>query len=454
MATKEQISHELIKRGSIRHLLHGGQKKFYDQIKNNPNQSEHFLMASRRFGKSYMLALLGVEHCIQDSEARVRHVFPVLTTGKKAIFDIMQQIVGQLPKHLRPRLNRTDATFTFPNGAMYMIGSAHKSTMDNLRGTATTMLLADEVAFWDQDVFEDVLYSVLYPQMLHYKNRKIIFITTPPPTVTHPAIEKVLAKVKEAGFYMGATVYDNPRISADEIEKMKHIMGGENSNAWRREFLVELIADDSLRLVPEFNEELHVGEIKPEDAFGNKLLVEPYIGVDVGLVDDTAYVGGYYDYSRQKYVVTHIKTCTYKAFPELHENYVNMVADNFPPGDTFLDPVCVLDIFPIAAHDLRTTYNWIFRNPSKGQVSESIAWLRDIFVNNKILIHPRCEKLIYQLKTAIWAENRKDIARNADQSHADLIVALCYITKAIPWNSRPTDKVPFKFNRLHASKRK
>ena len=453
MATKEQISHELIKRGSIRHLLHGGQKKFYDQIKTNPQQVEHFMMASRRFGKSYMLALIGVEHCLNEPTARVRHVFPVITTGKKALFDIMGQIIPMLPSDLRPKLNRTDATYTFPNGALYMVGSAHPSTIDNLRGTATTMLLGDEIAFWAAESFDEVLYSILYPQMLHYKERKVIFITTPPPTITHPAIASVLERVRNAGFYTGATIYDNPRLLPAEIENMKEMVGGENSNAWRREFLVELIADDSLRLVPEFDVEKHVGTVEMVDSFGNKLLPEPYIGVDVGLVDDTAYVAGYYDYSRQKYVITAEKTCNYKAFPELFQNYNDLVSINFPQKD-FLDPVCVLDIFPIAAHDLRTTYNWVFRNPSKGQISESIAWLRDCFISDKIIIDPKCEKLIYQLKTAIWAENRKEVARNADQSHADLIMSLTYITKAIPWNSRPTDINPLKFNRLSGVKRR
>lgn len=442
--SKQDISHELIKRGSIRHLLHGGQRKFYDMIKNNPEEQEFFLMASRRYGKSYMLALLGVEHCLQEPTARVRHVFPVLTTGKKALFDIMGQIVSELPRDMRPKLNRTEGTFTFPSGALYMIGSSHKSTMDNLRGTATTMLLADECAFWDADVFDDVLYGVLYPQMLHYPKRKAIFITTPPPTVTHPAIAKVLHKIQAKGFYMGATIYDNPRVSPQEVHKMMEMVGGETSNEWRREFLVELIADDTLRLVPEFKRELHVGEVPREDNFGQPVVFEPYIAVDVGLVDDSAYVGGYYDYCRQKLIITCEHTCTYTAFPELHQKYKNMVSNNFK-NDEFLEPRCVVDIWPIAAFDLRNTYGWAFRAPRKGKLEESLAFLRDAIINNKILIHPSCTKLIFQLETAIWDEKRKEVARNAEQSHADLVMALAYNIKEIPFNTRPGDTMPLKF---------
>lgn len=451
--TKEEISHALISRGSLRHLLHDGQKKFYDLLKNNPSEQEFFLMAARRFGKSYMLAILGVEHCLTEPQARVRHVFPVLTTGKKALFDIMGQITSLLPSHLRPKLNRTEATYTFPNGAMYMVGSAMKTTMDNLRGTATTMLLADECAFWDIDVFDEVLYSILYPQMLHYPKRKAIFITTPPPTITHPAIEKVLHRVKERGFYYAATVYDNPRISAEEIQRMCHMVGGEESNAWRREFLVELIASDEYRLVPDFDEEIHVVESPRVDSFGNTIFVEPYIGVDLGLVDDSAYVGGYYDFVRQKYVVTCEKTCTYTAFPELYQHYVDMIDENFRTELGFFDPICVLDVFPIAAHDLRTTYGWSFRNPRKGKVQETISYLRDCFANDRVEIHPSCKKLIYQLNTAIWDDSREKIARNADQSHADLIVALSYVCKEIPWNTRPGDQVALRFNKISGRRR-
>lgn len=454
MQTKEQISHELIRRGSIRHLLHAGQRKFYDVIRDNPSEQEFFLMAARRYGKTYMLALLGVEHCLQDPHARVRHVFPVLTVGKKAVFDIMSEIVTMLPKDLRPRLNRTEATFTFPNGAMYMIGSANKSTMDNLRGTATTMLLADEVAFWDADVFDDVLYGILYPQMLHYKRRKVIFITTPPPTVTHPAITKVLEKIRDKGFYMGATVYDNPRISPQEIHKMMEMVGGENTNEWRREFLVELIADDKFRLTPEFDETLHVGIVPREDNFGNPIVVEPYIAVDVGLVDDSAYVGGYYDFIRQKLIITCEHTCTYKAFPELFSKYNDLVADNFVMSNGFLEPSCVIDIWPVAAYDLKMTYGWQFRAPKKGRLDESISFLRDAIINNKILIHPSCTKLIYQLKTSIWDERREKVARNDDQSHGDLVMALAYNIKEIPFNTRPGDTIPLKFNSIRSQRRR
>ena len=430
---KTLASHELIRRGSMRHLLHAGQRKFYDMLKNG-DAKEYFLWAARRWGKSYCLSILGIEHCLKTPNRKVRHIFPIFKTGKAAIFDIMGKIIPMLPEDMRPELKRSEATYIFPNGSVYIIGGASSETIDGNRGVDMTMLLADEAAFWDEKCFNELLYSILYPQMLHHPGSKVLFITTPPRSLNHPAVSDVLKRVSTKGNLLKATVYDNPLLSQATIEEQKELMGGEDSNAWKREMLCELLTDDNLRLTPEFVRDEHVIEVFPPktDLYGNPETYVHYVSADLGLNDNTAIIKGYFDHNTATLVITDEWVDNYKTLTYIADVWKSM----YPTGDGVHKVYETLDVWPLAAYELRHEHGLTFSNPRKGKIEETIAVVRNALENNKIKVYSKCSRLIHELTTATWDQKKKDVERNAD-GHSDCIMALAYMLKEVQWNYRP-----------------
>ena len=89
--------------------------------------------------------------------------------------------------------------------------------------------------------------------------------------------------------------------------------------------------------------------------------------------------------------------------------------------------------------DLRHNHEMSFGRPRKAKVEETVSYVRDCFVNEKVLIHSSCERLIWELGNAIWNERRTDISRSSKQSHGDGIMALAYALREVNWGTRPED---------------
>jgi hypothetical protein len=94
-----------------------------------------------------------------------------------------------------------------------------------------------------------------------------------------------------------------------------------------------------------------------------------------------------------------------------------------------------------------------FGRPRKAKVEESMAYLRDCFINEKVLIHSSCERLIWELENCIWNDKRTDISRSSKQSHGDGLMALLYALREVNWGVRPEDlSVGIEFNKIRRSK--
>ena len=71
-----------------------------------------------------------------------------------------------------------------------------------------------------------------------------------------------------------------------------------------------------------------------------------------------------------------------------------------------------------------------FPDKSKG-FEANINYLRALFQERKIGIHPRCKDLIAVLKYGVLNERRTDFARSSDYGHMDLLAALMYFVRNI-----------------------
>jgi hypothetical protein len=432
-----EIAHELARRGTLRHLLHVQQRHFYDACFGTKDQYEFFFYSCRKMGKSYALAVIGVEHCLRRSDAIVRHVFPQLNTAKETMAVIMNEIMAALPEELKPTLRRQDNKWLFPNGSQYCLGGALPENIAGLRGPYCTLLLADELCFWKDSTFNECLYGTLLAQTSLIPDARLIYASTPPEQITHPAVTEIMPKLIAKKAFFKYNVYDNPLLDEAQIEKLKELCGGGHTRAWRREYLAELIADDSRRVVPAFDADIHAHS-NTLPALNEIGIDIPYVGMvigDYGLVDGTGILG-----------------CLFNP----HDGTLYVEYEVFSKGeglrwlDDQLNEVCrkvethklsrkieIIDMFEQASRELRTEYGRDFRRPIKDKVESQVALVNSAFETGRLKIHKRCEILIKMLENGLWKDSEvtKKFERTEELLHLDLIAALCYAVKACPWRS-------------------
>lgn len=440
---QKEASDALIRKGEFRHLLHSGQKKFHDVIlQKYPKNMEFFLYSCRKLGKSIYLALFAIHHCLAKPNQLVRHVFPTFKLSKEVVYPIMSQITPFLPEELRPVLRRSEAAWYFNNGSIYRLGGSDPASIDGNRGPFMTALLADEVCFWDESIYEELIYSTLYPQMSLVEHPIVLYASTPPRNPTHPAIVKTLPKIQQAKCFVHLTVYDNPLIPVHRLERIKEECGGERSNAWRREYLAEVVADDSIRLTPEWSDKQYrippVVSTPLDPVTGEIVKYTCYTSMDIGLKDNTAILFAYMDYLNNQLVVVDEWVDNYQPLKAIAEAWYAGVKRSLEhlrhEEEEYRN---VFDAHGIVANDLRTQYGLRFEFPSKRKLEDTIAFLRNAIQRGRIRVSSRCERLLWELNNACWDDKKNDIARNEEQSHGDALIALAYLVKKASFSHLP-----------------
>lgn len=431
---------ELARRNKLSHLLHPKQREVVNFIKNNPNTQDIAIYSARKMGKSMMLAIYGFEYCMQNPGSIVRHVLPSLKNSKDVVVPIVGELLPFIPIDQQPIYYASTGTYLFKNGSTYILNGCHKDSLDSARGPRCDLYLFDECAFYDPGSYSFAMDSVFLPQQTLVPNPKRLYATTPPVTPDHPFILTTLPLIQAKGAFFHYTVYDSPLISKERIEEIKERLG-ETSNAWRREYLAELVADDTSRVTPEFNPEVHVTEELPatEDVFGKRV---NYVGLQiadygVGAEDFTGIINCIFDHNSQQLIVIgeqlEYKPTIEKFVTAWNENQQRYLSTCYEIKST-------IDAFESLRYSLRVQYGLDFLNPKKGKITDNVAFLRNCFENNKVLIHSSCKNLIKQCKDGIWKENHKEFERTESLGHLDLLVCLIYGVRSVDWNYRPGNK--------------
>lgn len=397
---------------------------------------------SRRLGKSYLLCVIAIETALSLPNAQIKYAAPTQKAVRKIIIPLMRQILETCPKHLRPKFNKIDGTFEFPhNGSEIHLAGTEQAQADNLRGTACDLAIIDEAGFASD--LEYIIESILMPQMLTRPNARLLMASTPPPTPDHPFL-RYANKAMEEQAYAKYTIYDNPLLTKEKIEEFKIEAGGDATTTWRREYMAEFVTDTDSALFPEATDDLMAAIIRevPQPQFFN-----PTVAIDLGFLDYTGVVFGYYDFVEAKIVIEDellINKSTTEDIVALAK-----IKERTLWGEK--QPRRVVDGNPMAIADLnsRTMHNYRCHAPEKTDLVSNVNRVRIDLGNMTILVHPRCENLINQLKYATWNKQRNAFSRGSNSGHWDLCAALIYLCKAI---DRKTNPVPpgFGWDRANA----
>ena len=422
---------ELYRRGILAPWkLHSGQKLMYAAIQ-AATGTRFVVNAARRLGKSYMLVVIALEYAFQHPNSQIKYAAPNQKMARKIVFPLFRQILEDCPKHLRPVFKVHDGEFQFSNGATITVCGTEMGQVDGLRGTACDLALLDECGFMHD--LRYVIDSVLTPQFLTRPNARMILASTPPVSPDHAFVSHYMQMAMEQGSYAKFDIHSNPLLTPQQIADFCKEAGGADSTTWRREYLAEIVTETENALFPEATQ----GDLLDRlvyDLPTPKFFV-PLTAVDLGYLDFTGVVFGYYDFVRAKVVIQDELLFNGKNTAEI---VALIFAKEKELWGTRKPPVRIVDGNSLAIADLNSaTYKFPCRVPEKNDLASSINRVRIDLAMERIVFNSKCKNTVAQVRYGTWDSTRTKFSRSSSGGHFDLAAALIYFTRHLNRHTNP-----------------
>lgn len=415
---KSVLIKELWTRGDLEPLLHSKQKEINQKIKQLPTEvDEILLLISRRFGKSVYSCVLALETCIQYPGSKVAIIGPSKVQTQSIVVPLIQKLALSAPEGL---ITQTKSQYKWTVGQSELVMAGFEQALEALRGQEFQLVILEESGLSNPEQYEYTLDSVIRPCLLHAKNQggilgKIVHATTPSRHIEHPLHTITIPKTQALNSFFKYTIEDNPLLTKKQIEAAIEEAGGRNSVACQREYFCELTRDTSIVVVPEFDKQIHIQNVRLPEHF------RPQITIDFGGTrDKTCALYHYWDYLQSKYVI----------YDELHwdnQTQTNtIITDIKNKWKDWSTAIKYVDSPGQLKIDLGSQYNYPCISVSKLKFDESIASLRKPFHEDNIVINSTCSFLISTLENGTFNSNRNDFARTAALGHMDALAGLTY----------------------------
>lgn len=435
--TRKQAIEALWRKGILHWKLHSGQKDMHDLIKDSPHPII-IIGCSRQLGKSYCMTLIAIEHCLQSPNIIVKFIAPKAKDIRRIIAPIIRDITADCPEDLKPKFNSRENIYVFPNGSEIQLAGTDNGHAESIRGNKAHLCIIDEAGFCDE--LDYVVKSILLPTMTR-TGGKLIMASTPSKSPDHPFMS-FFDQAEAEGRLIKKTIYDNPHLSEEEINRIADALGGKNSVDFRREYLVERIISEDDAVVPEFSgssgKELQEKIIKE---WVKPPYYDYYVSMDIGGKDLTAVLFAYYDFLQAKLVIVDEYVASGQVLTdEIARNIKEIEARNFSNkfGEVLPPLLRVADNNNIILlNDLSVKHGINFIPTLKDNADAALNNMRMLLRSEKIIIDPKCKVLISHLNGAIWNKARNSFARSADKGHYDMVHALVYLCRNVNFNRNP-----------------
>lgn len=403
------------------------------------------VLCARRLGKTYLMCTMAVEECLRRPNAIVKYAFPKQVAAKKMLLPVMRKVLEDCPPHLKPEYMTADKVFRFPNGSEIQISGTDNGNIENLRGGDSHLNIVDEAGFC-----YDLTYgvrSVLGPTTKITKGRTIL-VSTPSRSENHDFIVDWVLPYQAEQRIRTYTIYDNPQFNAEAIaEALSEYPDGAKDPMFRREYLCEIIRDSDKTILPSFTSTAEKEIVR--DDFVIPVFKDCYVSLDPGGTDLTGVLFGYYDYLNATLVIideiavdgntnTQILAEMIREKEKLH--WTN------PIDKSVNEPYKrVSDVNnAILLTDLQKLHNLTFTKTKKDKKQAAINALDVAIMKRELIIHPRCQHLLYHMKFAEWNKNQNEFIRLKDSpsgkirgGHCDLLDCLIYMHRNVIKSHNP-----------------
>lgn len=430
---------ELWRRGHLDVKRDETQKKIRRAIELSDSRS-HYLLCSRRLGKSYELFLEAVEVCIQKAGARVLFLAPWAKNASEITEDIAAQIFLDCPDDLRPEYKTQTKEFVFRNESIIRVKGVNGEHAQYLRGGAADLVILDEIGLMND--LRHVISDVVMPMTMTTGGR-ILLATTPARSPGHESTA-IFMEHQEVGAVSRFTILDNVRVprgdkrvyllaAGEKMGRVDGILDGalqpETTTA-KREYFCEFVTDADTAVLPEFPEaKADIVKIPSRPEY-----FDTYVAMDPGFNDKTGILYAHVDFMNRKLVIEDEDLLSRAATPDIAKAIKAKERDLWGEKKP-LKRICDVDLRLIA--DLWELHGLTFHSAEKVDSMAGINLLRTMIKGRQIVISPKCERLITQMENAVWDSKGKDMDRTELDGHFDLVAALKYLARGINWQRNP-----------------
>jgi Terminase large subunit, T4likevirus-type, N-terminal len=447
-------------RGRLNYKLHAGQWKIrnaFDSCRKQLFVGE----CSRQFGKTIFEATLALEMAFRKPRSKTKIGTAFHTDLIEFILPAFDIVLDDCPDDLRPIWKSQQSKFVFPhNGSeIKLIGLDRKP--NGLRGTVIDLIILSEAAFISN--LHYLYKSVIIPATTHRPHCRVTMLSTPPETPAHDFLDYVQKAIVENA-YIKLTVYDNPMLTAQDIERLMDEAGGEHSTTWKREYLCIHITDANLAIINEWDDK-YIQEVPRAPYF---MHLHKYVSMDLGVKDHTAVIYAYYDFIRtqlvieDEFVVNGPDLTTRSLQGQIKNKELALWAPGKEILESNLEEEKKIDQInsmwernqakiylrlsdnnnPLLLQDLSHMHNIHFLPTDKGRLEEMVNTLKMLVRSGGLIVHPRCVQTIGCLRFGVWDKRREKFARSKVFGHFDALAALIYLVRNL---DRSTNPIPIDF---------
>lgn len=437
-----EAKHELWRRGLLSWKLDPHQKELYELFHESDHKIQTWLL-SRRFGKTFSLCVLALEACLKTPNTIVKFLSPTKLQVNNNIRPLIREITEDCPEELKPEFKSHDFIYYFQNGSELQLAGSESGHAEKLRGGSSYIAIVDEAQLVTD--LDNIVKSILLPTTLTTRG-KILLAGTPPKSTDHDFIN-FIEEAEVRGSLIRKDVYENKRLTKEDLETtLNEYPLREQSEEFRREYLCQIIKDPTISVIPEFTPELEKEIIKAD--WPKPPFFDSYVSMDLGYVDLTALLFGYYDFRSGKLIIEdeiladftksdmNIRELTTQIKAKEEKLWINVMTSEV--REPYLR---VSDINPIAVKEINIySHGKInFINAKKDDKESAINNTRMLLGSKKIIIHPRCVNLIRHLQNVKWAsaKNHNTFGRSPDNGHYDFVDALIYMVRSVSYSKNP-----------------
>lgn len=422
-----RAKHALWRLGTLDWKLYPFQKTMYDAIKAKAaaeKMNVFVLLASRRIGKSFLLSILAIEHALLHPNSVIKLCCSSAKQLKEALLPIITEITKDAPKSLKPSFVKATLTFTFEhNNSRIELHGLDEGRADNIRGAKADLVIVDEAGFVDN--LAHAVKSVIFPMTLT-TGGQIILSSNAPLSTDHDFAKVFIPEAISSDSFLKRTIYDNDTLSKEAIERVIKEYGGANSTAFRREFMCDLIVEESSAIIPEWAGAVdHL--VLPDKEIKLPPFYFPIVCLDLGFADNTGAVFGYYDFVKGKTVIQAELLVNGLNSKQLTERLKAVERDLWGNNKV---PLRFCDGQLYSLNDISTIHGYPVSPVRKDVLEAQVNSLRLAVQNHGLIISDRCQQLIHQCATGTWNKSKDKFARTGS-NHSDLLISLIYLVRHI-----------------------
>jgi hypothetical protein len=419
------------------------------------------LAASRRSGKTFTVSIIAVFELLKPFSSTI-----IVSKSSKSLTANFNEIIKNLRLlGIKPdKLNSN--TYSLTVGSSHLRCAVHTQT-ENLLGARASLLLIDEAGVYP---YQDFMEQSLLPMRLDYGTyenthqfvAKVVKVSSPrtigsdfyrdfqiglPPILERHLHSKNDGYISNSGtISYSYNIYDSPLVTVDIIESIKK---STPEDIWKTEYLCEFIHASAVNVFPSFNKSINLYDI---DKFLTKIKsigkteYKGFIGIDIGLIDSTAFVVG--TIIENKLYVLDTFNQNLMTTDEIAKQLVTIkdkwtthkdITLSFSEGALYIDPSAALTRF-----DLANDYD-IENLPAFNKIKEGINDINTLFRDNLIQIPISSTELIEQIETLAYKESAVyslsastsgDPFLRVKGHHYDIAHAFRYLTASLKryWN--------------------